>query len=253
MPRHAELPAGRLIIDAAADGAWQMAVDEVLLQSAAGSQSASLRFYQWSEPTLSLGYFQGYAERELHAASRNCPLVRRQTGGGAIVHDRELTYSLALPGEVARRRRGEDWYDLVHAALIRAMARLNITAGIRGDQASPAAEDRAFLCFQRQARCDVLCGSAKVCGSAQRRRAKAVLQHGSLLLARSTWAPELPGLLELSGFQPPVEQLIALWGEELELAMGLDLRPDRLSTGELRSAETLVSEKYRHDSWNRRR
>ena len=87
----------RLIDDGAAIGARQMALDEALLESAAERGSATLRFYRWSEPTLSLGYFQDYAERDSHAASRNCALVRRQTGGGAILHDRELTYSLAIP------------------------------------------------------------------------------------------------------------------------------------------------------------
>ena len=74
-----------------------MGVDEALLMDAVENGVATLRFYQWSEPTLSLGYFQRYADREQHTASRNCAVVRRQTGGGAILHDRELTYSLALP------------------------------------------------------------------------------------------------------------------------------------------------------------
>ena len=76
-----------------------MAVDETLLFDAAENGTATLRFYSWDEPTLSLGYFQRYADREQHTASRTCAVVRRQTGGGAILHDRELTYSLALPAQ----------------------------------------------------------------------------------------------------------------------------------------------------------
>jgi hypothetical protein len=87
----------RLIIDPPQNGAWNMAVDEALLLDAIEDGSATLRFYQWSEPTLSLGYFQRYADRNQHHASRNCAIVRRQSGGGAILHDRELTYSLVLP------------------------------------------------------------------------------------------------------------------------------------------------------------
>src|SRR5688500_9559950 len=87
----------RVITDPPASGAWNMAVDEALLESAATGSVATLRFYEWHEPTLSLGYFQPAADREQHAASRACPLVRRASGGGAIVHDRELTYSLAWP------------------------------------------------------------------------------------------------------------------------------------------------------------
>ena len=87
----------RLIIDRPLPGAWNMAVDEALLLDASENGSASLRFYGWNAPTLSLGYFQRYDDRDLHAASRDCAVVRRQTGGGAILHDRELTYSLVLP------------------------------------------------------------------------------------------------------------------------------------------------------------
>src|SRR5436190_15116613 len=87
----------RLIIDPPLIGPMNMAIDEALLESAATDGVATLRLYQWSEPTLSLGYFQAAEERERHQASTNCPLVRRASGGGAILHDRELTYSLALP------------------------------------------------------------------------------------------------------------------------------------------------------------
>src|SRR5437868_3979467 len=87
----------RLIIDSPGDGAWNMAVDEALLETAANTNQATLRLYQWRQPTLSLGYFQLAADRAQHAASAACLLIRRPSGGGAILHDRELTYSIALP------------------------------------------------------------------------------------------------------------------------------------------------------------
>src|SRR5690242_18095105 len=105
MPHRSEIQVGRLLIDSAVDGPRSMAIDEALLESAAGGGPLTLRFYQWSEPTLSLGYFQRYEDRSLHPASLDCPIVRRPTGGGAILHDKELTYSLALPGKLARSRR----------------------------------------------------------------------------------------------------------------------------------------------------
>src|SRR3954464_5256758 len=86
-----------LIIAAPPDGAWNMALDEALLHRAETDGMATLRFYGWREPTLSLGYFQQHADRALHPASENCTLIRRASGGGAILHDRELTYSIALP------------------------------------------------------------------------------------------------------------------------------------------------------------
>src|SRR5688500_20216584 len=87
----------RLLLDVPAPGAWNMAVDEALLESAALENRCTLRFYRWSEPTLSLGYFQRYEDRRQHAASLSCACVRRASGGGAILHDHELTYSLAVP------------------------------------------------------------------------------------------------------------------------------------------------------------
>ena len=87
-----------LIVDAPADGAWNMAADEALLHTVSNTETPVLRFYQWQSPTLSLGYFQSYADRNQHAASLEADVVRRLSGGGAILHDQELTYSLVLPG-----------------------------------------------------------------------------------------------------------------------------------------------------------
>ena len=86
-----------LLLDPPGDGAWNMAVDETLLEAAAAEGLCSLRFYQWAEPTLSLGYFQAYADRNQHEASRQSAVVRRASGGGAIMHDFDVTYSLAVP------------------------------------------------------------------------------------------------------------------------------------------------------------
>ena len=91
----------RLIIDPPAAGSWNMAVDEALLRSAGESRQLTLRVYQWEQPTLSLGYFQAHERPAEHAASQPCPVVRRATGGGAIVHDREITYSLTAPVPIA--------------------------------------------------------------------------------------------------------------------------------------------------------
>ena len=87
----------RLLIDPPGAGAWNMAVDEVLLEWSAEQGGCCWRLYRWQEPTLSLGYFQPYDERRRHPASRDCPAVRRLSGGGAILHDAELTYSLVVP------------------------------------------------------------------------------------------------------------------------------------------------------------
>ena len=81
-----------LLLDPPASGAWNMAVDEVLWRWSAAAGRCCWRFYRWEEPTLSLGYFQSYDDRARHAASQGCPVVRRPSGGGAIVHDKEKGY-----------------------------------------------------------------------------------------------------------------------------------------------------------------
>src|SRR4029453_12753533 len=191
----------RLIHDPPAAGAWNMAVDEALLESAAATGVATLRFYEWSEPTLSLGYFQLADDRTAHFASRECPLVRRSSGGGAIVHDRELTYSFALPQRDTRAAAASELVYLFHETLAEALAQFGIATalykpptGACNSRSAYVVGSEPFLCFERRACGDLLCGHAKIAGSAQRRRRGAVLQHGSVLLAASRCAPELPGI-----------------------------------------------------------
>src|SRR6267154_2578314 len=93
-----------------ADGPTQMAADEVLLEHAVATTRPALRFYVWNPPTLSLGYFQKFADR-----LSGLPVVRRQTGGGAIVHDHELTYALALPPGPAQK--GVNWTCRMHEVI----------------------------------------------------------------------------------------------------------------------------------------
>jgi lipoate-protein ligase A len=124
-----------------------MAVDEALLDDAAQRGVATLRFYRWSAPTLSLGYFQSLAERQSHAASRGAAVVRRLSGGGALLHDRELTYSLCLPEGHSLARQAPAVYDRMHRALIDALADRGVRAALWATAASqtepsPAAAER---------------------------------------------------------------------------------------------------------------
>src|SRR5438874_5319096 len=145
----------RLIIDLPAEGQWNMAVDEALLESAAAGLP-TLRFYPWQVPTLSLGYFQNAADRAQHAASLACPLVRRTTGGGAIVHDRELTYSFAAPQTDRRDARAAALYNAFHETLADVLASLDVQAHLyRSQPLVEIGQDEPFLCFQRRAEGDV--------------------------------------------------------------------------------------------------
>lgn len=242
----------RLILDPPADGAWNMAVDEVLLSDAAERGLPTIRFYQWSEPTLSFGYFQGHAEREAHAASRDCPLVRRASGGGAIVHDAELTYSLAMPA-AGSKCAAADLYLLMHDTLIETLARLGITAWRHSQTAQTMTAPEPFLCFQRRAPGDIISDSFKIAGSAQRRRGPAVLQHGSVLLRSSTAAPELPGIADLTGRVPTPEELAASWLDSLRTRGLGPWERSPLESWMQEAAAILSREKYAANLWNQRR
>lgn len=240
----------RLIVDGPASGAWNMAVDEVLLAAAQHGQT-TLRFYQWSPATLSLGYFQAAGDRQLHEASRACPLVRRTTGGGAILHDRELTYSICLPCRERFSAFAESVYDAFHDSLVELLAEKGIRAR-RCEQSDPSRESN-FLCFERRARGDVLVDSWKIAGSAQRRHGGALLQHGSLLLTASNFASHLPGLTDLSGQALTSEKMAAEWGPRVAGKLGLAFSAGTLSTAEAALARETETSRYSTEGWNRRR
>jgi lipoate-protein ligase A len=236
-----------------------MAFDEALVEEAADEGVASLRFYQWSEPTLSLGYFQRYEERDRHAASRDAAVVRRISGGGALVHDRELTYALCLPPVHPLSRQSAMLYQNVHAALIEALSTAGIPARLHGPASAPGVEP--FLCFERRSACDIVLESnpsratphVKVAGSAQRRRRGAILQHGALLLGSSPQAPELAGLAEQSTAVPRLSNLIDAWSTSLARRLALILEPAEAPTGRSSLARQELCEKHKCAAWVRRR
>lgn len=241
----------RLVLDPPADGPWNMAVDEAML-GAATAGAAVMRLYRWAEPTLSLGYFQPLAARREHPASAGCPVVRRLSGGGAIVHDDELTYSLALPASHSLSAPGRGLYEAVHGALVEVLAGFGIAARQVEAADVPSRTEPPFLCFSRRAPGDVLVGQAKVAGSAQRRRRGAVIQHGSILLGRSPAAPELPGLSELAGRRVEAERLGEAWLEILRGRLGLCWTAGRIESDLFNEARRLRRDRYLAESWNRR-
>lgn len=177
-------------------GTWNMAVDEWMLEQAVTEGDCLLRWYQWSEPTISLGYFQREAERQSEdPALRRLPHVRRLTGGGAILHHHELTYACAIPAGHPLARVPRLIYDQVHQQVIHTLQKWMVPAEIRGT--TDATRRGVFLCFGRADEHDVVLQGYKVLGSAQRRRKGAILQHGSLVLRRSELAPQFPGIFDL--------------------------------------------------------
>lgn len=241
----------RVIHDPPAAGGWNMAVDEMMLESVAESGEAILRFYAWEEPTLSLGYFQALEYRQSHAASAQCPVVRRSTGGGAIVHDQELTYSIAVPITDRWSPAATGLYESMHHSLMSALDKLGLAATLCEKTLHDL--EAEFLCFQRRTKGDVLVAGHKIAGSAQRRRQGAMLQHGSVILAQSVAAPEILGLEQL-GLTTSAAVLSAHWPDELKrLWTDVKLRQDEWSTSERASASAIATERFASSTWLTRR
>lgn len=163
------------------------------------------RIYRWDTPTVTLGYFQDQ-NADVPAEIEGCPKVKRLTGGGAILHDLELTYSVIVPSRHSVRHQPLELYNIVHAAIVKTLAKQGVVSCMRQDSSlfakNSTAEQKTnrpepFLCFLRHDDRDIVIGEHKIVGSAQRRRKGSVLQHGSILLNASHLVPEVVGLHDL--------------------------------------------------------
>ncbi len=240
---------------ASGTGPENMARDEVLLDLAAADSSImALRTYGWTEPTLSLGYFQTFSEIQANPRWRDVPVVRRSTGGGALWHDREITYALAVPSAHPLARRTRDLYALVHLAIADLLQSLGAPARRRGEPGARSQPTRPFLCFTDEDAEDIVIGTHKVVGSAQRRRSGAVLQHGSLLLEASSRTPELLGIRDLAALpEDPVGWLAGWFEQTIPQALG---RSARAQPWEPLLQERAVEREfsvYRSPGWTQRR
>lgn len=239
----------RLLPLAAADGPHNMAADEALLESTVTGR-ASLRFYQWEPPTVSLGYFQPAALRADDARLAALPFVRRPSGGLTLVHHHELTYALALPPGPPWQD-SEPWLCRMHKIIALALQELGVS--VTSACARPEAEATGPLCFRHHTAGDLAIGPDKVVGSAQRKLRGALLQHGGILLATSPHAPVLPGIAELSGRRLGPAPLADAVARAFERTTGWALAADDWASSERKRIEELVGEKYGRAEWNERR
>jgi lipoate-protein ligase A len=169
-------PATLVVLQTAAgDPGFNMALDEVLLVSAASLAHTVLRFYSWTQPAASFGYFQRYSEVEQLTSLR--PLVRRPTGGGVVPHDRDWTYSVAFaPDHPWYSFAAVESYRLVHEWLRNAFARMSISTQL----APESRKAGAGQCFEGYEKSDLLWHGKKIAGAAQRRTKQGLLIQGSI-------------------------------------------------------------------------
>lgn len=243
-----------------------MAADELLAVEAVALDRPLVRVYGWSEPTVSLGGFQRLADARAATVIAGLPLVRRPSGGGAIVHGTDLTYAVAVP-------RGHAWgsdpqvlYDAFHEALAAELRQRGVATERHPGRDRAEGDDERLLCFDRRAHGDLVVQTAsggpdghKILGSAQRRLRGAVLQHGSLLLrspplARA--AARHPGLLDLHGPAAAwgLRELLTAWLDRVAAAAGGLLECRTAAFGSTRAAAVATAAaRFRDPAWLARR
>jgi lipoate-protein ligase A len=256
----------RLLVTDATDGATNMAIDEALWRSRQAEEAPpTLRFFAWDPPTLSLGYGQALdAAVSVETARRlGVGMVRRPTGGSAIYHDgpeRELTYTVVATNEdLGVTTDLLEAYRWIARALARGLRALGVAAEI---VATPRAKGSApAFCFARTGRYEIELEGRKLVGSAQRRRGRCFMQHGSVLLGADeprlralfpTTVDPMASLTTLEaalGRRPAFEDVAEALAEAFVAEHGLALRPGGLSPVEAELVERLVADKYATDAW----
>jgi len=259
----------RLLVTAPLDGAANMALDEALLLSRlAGEGPPTLRFFSWDPPTLSLGYGQPLDGRvDLAAAAQlGLGVVRRPTGGSAILHegpDLELTYSVtAAAGDFEGADDLLATYQWIGRALEAGLNALGAPVAMVSVQPSDPRSMPAF-CFARTGSYELEAGGRKVVGSAQRRQAAGFLQHGAVMLGADparlarvfpSSRDPLAGMTTLEavlGRRPSFDETQASLAEGFRRVHGVMLEPGGLAEGEVARMETLTRDKYGTAEWTR--
>lgn len=228
------------------DPAWNMALDEALLESFAPGDAPVLRLYRWAPPALSLGRFQAAREVAVPPGAR---LVRRITGGAAIHHRAdEVTYSVVAPYALFGARDPRAAYHAVHGAIARALALLGVPLAPRS--APDARASLIGMCYANATDYDLVAGGKKLVGSAQRRRGHAFLQHGSLPVSRD---PDVPGATSLAelvlGPLPSADGIERAIIDAFQERLARDVVHDAPRETETAAALRLVDGRYAADGW----
>ncbi len=266
----------RLIRHGLKDGPSNMAIDEAILEAvAAGACQPTIRFYGWEPACISLGYGQKWRVVDSeYLAEVGWDLVRRPTGGRAILHVDELTYSICAPVSEPRVQGSvlESYQQLSEALL----------SGLRNMGLSPAksipdpelSQANGPACFDGPSNYEITVDGRKLVGSAQVRKHGVVLQHGTITLygyvtrisralrfEKSARQEALATLLQRQAItlesalnhRVNFDQAATFMAQGMANTLNLDLIEEDLTKTEIARAEKLRSEKYAHSSWTQRR
>jgi lipoyl(octanoyl) transferase len=243
-------------------GAVNMAVDQALLESVQRGGPPALRFYRWQPACLSLGRNQPARVDRARLARDGIDLVRRPTGGLAVLHDHELTYCVVLPVGLLGSPR--ETYEAINRGLLAGLVSLGLgAAGVAALDSSPQVFRKAGSCFAASAPGEVLALGRKLIGSAQRYERRSILQHGSILvdddqqraarlLGRTDAPPpESTSLREVLGYVPPWAELTASFANGLSLHLGIPLAPAGLTEIERQRVLELTA-RFASEEWTSR-
>lgn len=267
----------RLIKTSPAPGAWNMALDEAILQfTAAGRTPPALRLYAWEPACLSLGYAQPVKDVDFQNLIENgWELVRRPTGGRAILHTDELTYAVIAP-QTEPRVAGSilESYRRLSSALVSALHLLGLPATADKEYPLPeGSQPNAAVCFEVPSNYEITVHGKKLIGSAQARRYKGVLQHGSLplygdltritqVLRFESEDERRQAAIRLLDHATTVETVLGkvldwetaanAFKAAFEQVLNIEFVETQPEPEELNCAEELFLQKYAHSSWTER-
>lgn len=262
----------RLIITPPASGAWNMALDEAILAHIGrGDSPATIRLYAWEPACLSLGHSQPFADVDTaRLQERGWEVVRRLTGGRAILHTDEITYSVIAPNDEPRIAGTVlESYNRLAQALLRAVQEMELQVEIKEERVANSPSPNP-VCFEVPSTYEITVNGKKLIGSAQARKKEGVLQHGSLpltgdlrricealvfedeaareqaanrLLARASTVESALG--REVGWETAAQAFVQAFEAQLEL----NLIKGELSASEIKRTDELVNEKYSHPAW----
>ena len=268
----------RLVFSPPGPGNLNMAADEALMESAVENMSTpTLRLYSWEPACLSLGYAQSFSEvDEVSLQNHGWTLVRRPTGGRAILHTDEITYSITgrlddpfFSGSIL------DSYRRLATGLVAALSNLGVQADMKELKEGPLQKSSSeAVCFEVASNYEITYDGKKLIGSAQSRRRGGFLQHGSLPLfgrldrindairynsesekqdAKIRLLEHATTLETVLGHSVPWPQAAAAFVDGFRTALGIEFTETNLSEFELVKVDRLISEKYGNPDWNKRR
>lgn len=265
----------RLITSESQNGFMNMAIDEAIAIACDKQLSPpTLRLYTWNPPCVSIGYFQDVNEviDISECKKQNIDIVRRLTGGKAVLHNKELTYSIISPSKndiFPKYIKGS--YKAIADCLLQGLKNLGISGEITE---SPSKKGVGFSCFLDTSFYEISVKGKKLIGSAQKRWRNLFLQHGSIIISPSH--TQLAGILrfnkeeERTGFinlhkekstsieeerksSSDIIEIKSAIKKGFEEGIGIKLFEEELTDFEKNEAQRLFKEKYGNDNWNLKR